>query len=125
MKQLAASFFVFLFVFSKISCVLGQNIVYVNPNDDAAFSRSIDEAKAVGVIPGIANVTPSGGASYTIPIAIPPGTNGLVPEIALVYNSQSGNSIAGYGWTIAGLSSISRVQKNSAVPILASAMSLS
>ncbi|WP_278008782.1 SpvB/TcaC N-terminal domain-containing protein [Flavobacterium gyeonganense] len=40
-------------------------------------------------------VTLSGGASYTIPIAVPPGINGVVPQISLSYNSQSGVGSAG------------------------------
>lgn len=58
---------------------------------------------------GEANVTPSGAASYIIPIHTPRGVNGFQPNISIIYNSQSGNGILGYGWNISGLSSISRV----------------
>jgi hypothetical protein len=51
----------------------------------------------------------SGGSSrYAIPIWTPPGPNGMQPSIALTYDSQVGNSTAGVGWSIAGLSSITR-----------------
>jgi len=36
----------------------------------------------------------------------------MTPQIGLAYNSQTGNGIAGWGWNISGLSSISRVPKN-------------
>ncbi len=58
------------------------------------------------------NVSLSGAATYTMPITVSPGTNGMQPSIALSYSSQSGNGIAGYGWNISGLSAISRVSKN-------------
>lgn len=36
----------------------------------------------------------------------------MVPNIAIQYNSQAGNGIAGFGWNISGLSAISRTGKN-------------
>lgn len=60
---------------------------------------------AVGQIPYTSGITPTGGRVYTVPIAtIQDGK--LAPKIALSYNSQSGNGIAGYGWSLTGLSSI-------------------
>ncbi|HJZ39656.1 MAG TPA: FG-GAP-like repeat-containing protein, partial [Bacteroidales bacterium] len=52
-----------------------------------------------------------GGASYSIPLEVLPGINGLAPSLSLVYSSNSGPGIAGYGWQIAGLSAISRGPK--------------
>ena len=63
----------------------------------------------VGVTEGELSVSLTGTASYNIPIAVPPGINGVEPKIALTYSSQGGNGIAGYGWNIAGLSSITRI----------------
>ena len=51
------------------------------------------------------SLSPSGSRVYNIPISTASGF-ALVPEISLVYNSQSGNDVAGYGWGIGGLSSI-------------------
>ncbi len=65
----------------------------------------------VGSIPGQFNLSSTGAATYTIPIECPKGIKGLQPNISLVYNSQSGNGIAGWGWSISGLSQITRAPR--------------
>ncbi|MBM0654727.1 sugar-binding protein [Capnocytophaga genosp. AHN8471] len=63
----------------------------------------------LGITPSNLDVSATGAAVYTIPIAVPAGINGVQPNLALTYNSQSGNGIAGYGWNITGISKITRV----------------
>jgi hypothetical protein len=63
----------------------------------------------VGITEGKLSVSLSGAATYNIPIAVPPGLNGVVPQISLSYSSQGGNGIAGYGWNISGISAITRI----------------
>ncbi|MEO8820899.1 MAG: FG-GAP-like repeat-containing protein [Ginsengibacter sp.] len=75
------------------------------------FSQTIDLTKAVGTTPGQANATATGGVSYTIPIDVLKGTNGMEPKVNLSYNSQSGEGIAGFGWSLSAYSSISRSGK--------------
>lgn len=59
----------------------------------------------------IAN-TPSGAFLHEIPITIPPGRNGLQPELSFTYNSQNKNkaSLFGYGWDVS-IHSIQRHNK--------------
>ena len=62
--------------------------------------------------PSATDVSPTGGLTHTIPIAVPKGILDIVPNVALNYNSQAGPGIAGYGWGISGISSIVRVPSN-------------
>ena len=55
------------------------------------------------------SVTDTGGADFSVPIMLPSGVKNIIPSLALNYNSQNGNGEAGWGWNIAGLSTISRI----------------
>ncbi|MDD4218186.1 MAG: SpvB/TcaC N-terminal domain-containing protein, partial [Bacteroidales bacterium] len=67
---------------------------------------------AVGSIKGMHGVSSTGAATYTIPIGVPSGVASLEPNISINYNSQSGNGLLGWGWQLAGTSSIVRVPQN-------------
>ncbi|MDO8929533.1 MAG: FG-GAP-like repeat-containing protein [Bacteroidota bacterium] len=94
----------------------------VNPvvNGSMAYYSFVDPANRslntssylVGATSGAFDVNPAGGASYTIPIDVLPGVNGLAPSLSLVYSSNGGQGVAGYGWQIGGISSIGRAGKN-------------
>ena len=83
--------------------------------DEFGYTESPDifssEPEAVGGIGGIFDVSPTGAATYTIPIETPQGVGGMTPQIAITYNSQAGNGIAGWGCNIAGVSAITRAPK--------------
>jgi YD repeat-containing protein len=64
------------------------------------------------VVDGKSEVSLSGGATYTIPIKIPPGTNGVVPSVSVSYNSQGGDGNMGFGWNVAVGSMVSRGNKD-------------
>ena len=69
-------------------------------------------AVLVGKTEGAFSVSPSGAATYTIPIKVQNGLSEFSPSISLTYNSQSGNGIAGMGFSISGLSAISIVPRS-------------
>lgn len=75
----------------------------VNPT--AIVIRTVDQSKSVGAIPFNEGNTPSGGKTYSIPILTAPVASSA-PQVSITYNSQGGNGNAGFGWNIAGLSSI-------------------
>ena len=59
-------------------------------------------------VPGQFAVNATGAATYSIPIAVPPGTAGMVPSLALDYSSQGLDGIVGVQWSLDGLPSIAR-----------------
>ncbi len=68
-----------------------------------------NEQGVVGAIGGTVEVNLMGGAIYSIPIELPTGLGGMKPQLSISYNSQSRNGLLGWGWDLAGISSITRV----------------
>jgi len=62
----------------------------------------------VGSLKGSFSVGGDGSANYSIPIDLPKGTGGMEPKISLSYSSGGGNGIAGLGFDLSGLQSITR-----------------
>ena len=62
----------------------------------------------VGEIPGKFNVSLSGSSNYSIPIKIAPGAAGTQPQIQINYDSQNLGGPLGAGWSLGGISAITR-----------------
>ena len=103
------------------SQILFKSILCILLSTGGTFFASTGHA-AVGRTPGTFAVSPTGAATYTIPVWAPPGPQGMQPNIALAYNSHQGNSYVGVGWGVSGLSSIYRcnltvAQDGAAAPV--------
>lgn len=77
-------------------------------------SPRIGRASAVGLSQGKLSADPSGGASYDMPIIVSPGTAGMQPKLAFHYSSGGRNGALGAGWSISGISAISRAPQTRA-----------
>jgi len=70
---------------------------------------SFTQAEVVGLTEGQFRVDESGAATYTLPIAKPAGRAGVTPPLSLSYSSSNmTEGSVGVGWSVSGISSISR-----------------
>lgn len=91
---------------------IAQNVTYQTLYTGATFNgRAINQSLPVGSISGTGSVA-SGGATYSIAFAVPPGTNGINPTVSANYFSMAGDGVLGRGWDIGGLSKITRTTRN-------------
>jgi hypothetical protein len=61
------------------------------------------------------SISDSGGPSYAQAIAVPPGQGGMSPKVGLVYSGGGVNGPVGYGWSLQGISAITRCAPNKAI----------
>ena len=113
MKKILLTYFL---LFVGLFSINAQNtdIIYESLYDNTNFTQAVDINLAAGATDGNLNVMPSGAATYSLPISIPPGTKAVMPSLSLIYSSQAGNGLLGIGWNITGLSAISRSGKSQA-----------
>ncbi|MFA6409812.1 MAG: RHS repeat-associated core domain-containing protein [Gammaproteobacteria bacterium] len=81
------------------------------------YNAKISNSDAtVGSLKGNFQVSAQGSASYSIPIAAPPGTADIAPLLSIAYSSEQngpmGNGLIGTGFSLQGLTAITRCSSN-------------
>jgi len=98
----------------SVASTVDESIAAAEP-DTGAYAADLltgtTATLAAGRSPGVFGVAHSGAATYRIPIWTPPGVGDVQLDLALVYNSRGTNGIAGVGWSISGLSTITRCNR--------------
>ncbi|MES2432181.1 MAG: FG-GAP-like repeat-containing protein [Bacteroidota bacterium] len=75
-------------------------------------------APKLGYTKGLASVNSIGAATYSLPIKVAPGVNGLQPSLSITYSSNGGNGPLGLGFSMQGLSVISKTSRTVAQDIV-------
>ena len=76
----------------------------INP----VLTPTTNNDETVSSLEGSFSVTPTGAATYSVPVIVSPGTAGMNPRLSLTYNSSRGNGLLGLGWMIQGMSQVHR-----------------
>src|SRR3989344_331842 len=92
-------------VLSRVIALFLLALVVFPSNAGAATQLFNPEQLTAGVVPAERNILETdeitGAFNYSYPIVVPPGRNGLQPDLKLTYNNQQRDNypnIMGYGW---------------------------
>lgn len=101
-----------LFLFLMFVCIPknieSQNVTYQTLFSNSSFeSKPVNTNLAVGSIEGSSTVS-QGIANYRIPLQLPAGTNNVTPSLSVMYQSHGVDGLIGTGWSLIGLSAITR-----------------
>ncbi|MBN2612907.1 MAG: hypothetical protein JXB00_15230 [Bacteroidales bacterium] len=88
------------------------NAYYLTPDEIVnPDTRDVTLNTTVMGVTGMASIDDKGAGIYSIPIEVPPGTNGLQPGLSINYNSQTGMGNLGMGWFINCENAITRTNQ--------------
>jgi RHS repeat-associated protein len=109
-----ALFPLLLFFASALSGVACQCDDANAPRDEDAELDDSDASPIAGAIQGSFAVSSTGEATYTMPLLVPPGAAGMQPSLAVAYTSASGDGMLGMGFSLSGLSAVTRCPRTMA-----------
>src|SRR5262249_20689731 len=91
-------------------CVAADlDLLSVPPDTIVPTDPSVSAAAA-----GRFAVNSDGAATYSYPIWVPKGRRDIESSVGINYNSRTGNGLLGVGWSLQGLSSITRCKRDMA-----------
>ena len=61
------------------------------------------------------SISEGGSPSYSMAVSVPPGIAGMAPNVGLIYSGGGVNGPVGYGWSIQGISTITRCANTRAI----------
>lgn len=115
-KCLSIIFICLLSIFFLTTYYKGSSILLIKQVKKTfsvkAKIESNDNTYAVGNLQSNFHVTPTGAANYSIPIVMPKGTGDMAPLLTINYNSQQNNGLLGMGFSLEGLTAITRCPSN-------------
>lgn len=80
--------------------------------DAPAAPAPLAGATQAGAVAGTFRVDETGSATYDMPLFMPPGSGGVMPQLAIQYSSVASDGYLGHGFALGGLSTISRCRKS-------------
>ena len=95
----------------QVQAFTEANVAMPTPANAPARTSLEQASDTVGTLAGSFRVDESGGATYAVPLTLPPGRAGVTPPLGLQYNSQGGDGSIGRGWSLSGLSNITRCRR--------------
>ena len=111
-RALVLVFFLTIFTYSFAQLIPLPKPVICTGGGYKNISVSKRESSYVGKINDSFEVSQNGLFSYEIPIAVPPGTGGMTPQLAINYTSNQSDGLLGSGFELSGLSVINRTPTN-------------
>ena len=89
-------------------CFILSSVCRAQDNAYTGHEHGGSDGGIVGKTDGTFAVSPTGQATYEIPIPALPGTGGMKPCLSIAYSSATKDGLLGYGFDLTGLSVISR-----------------
>ena len=96
---------------TSTSLASSDSMALTDSSATSLAAASLPTTVAAGRTPVTFIVNNSGAATYTIPLWTPPGVGAVQLSLSLTYSSRGPDGTLGVGWSLAGMSAITRCNK--------------